>query len=106
MRGPTNISNRMFLITEGGPTYRIEQRVGLIREKAPVMVRRAFFAVLLTWVPLLILSVVSGFATGHRVPVPFLRDFAVHSRFLLAVPLMLVAKKFWDRVWRTPPSTL
>jgi hypothetical protein len=81
-----------FLLTEGGPTYRIEVWVGLIRANSPRILRRAFLSILITWVPLLILSALQGYATGHLVPVPFLRDFAVHARFLLAVPLLLFAE--------------
>ena len=83
-----------FVLTDGGPTYRLEQRLGLFREKSPVVVRRAFFSIFLTWLPLLVLSGLEKFAMGHRVPVPFVRDFAVHSRFLLAVPLLVVAENF------------
>jgi hypothetical protein len=56
------------------------------------MVRRAVFAAALTWVPLLILSLIEGTAYGHDVPVPFLRDFSAYSRFLLALPLLLLAE--------------
>jgi len=56
------------------------------------MVRRAVLAALLTWVPLLILSVVEGTAYGHNVRVPFLRDFSAYSRFLVALPLLLLAE--------------
>jgi hypothetical protein len=56
------------------------------------MVRRAVFAAVLTWVPLLILSLIEGTAYGHTVPVPFLRDFGAYSRFLLAIPLLLLAE--------------
>lgn len=94
MPGSVDIPNRMFLITQGGPTYRIEQSIGLIRGKSPIVVRRALISILFTWVPLLILSAFGGFAVGHRVPVPFLRDFAVHVRFLLAVPVLLLAENF------------
>jgi hypothetical protein len=85
-------NHRRFLLTEGGPTYRLEKRVGLIRANSTRILRRALFSILLTWVPLLILSALQGNATGHLVPVPFLRDFAVHARFLLAVPLLLLAE--------------
>jgi hypothetical protein len=94
MSGPADTSGRKFLLTEGGPTYRIEQSIGLIRKNSPLVVRRALFAILVTWVPLLILSTISGYAVGDRIPVPFLRDFAVHARFLIAVPLLLVAENF------------
>jgi hypothetical protein len=82
----------MLHLTEGGPTYRIEKRLGLVREESPQIFRRALLAVLLTWVPLLALSALQGTAIGHRVDVPFLRDFAVHARFLLAVPLLFIAE--------------
>jgi hypothetical protein len=87
---PTN--QPMLLLTEGGPIYRIEKRLGLIREHSPCIVRRAFLSVLLTWVPLFALSVLQGNAVGHHVAVPFLRDFAVHGRFILAVPLLIFAE--------------
>jgi hypothetical protein len=47
---------------------------------------------LITWVPLFILSALQGNAFGHNVEVPFLRDFAVHARFILALPLLLFAE--------------
>jgi hypothetical protein len=83
---------RGLLLTAGGPTYRIQKRLGLIHENSPRIVRRAFLAILMTWVPLLALSALQGNAIGHRIAVPFLRDFAVHARFLLAVPLLLFAE--------------
>jgi len=82
----------MLHLTEGGPTYRIEKRLGLVREESPHILRRALLAVLVTWVPLLALSALQGAAIGHRVDVPFLRDFAVHARFLLALPLLFIGE--------------
>jgi hypothetical protein len=88
----TDTNHRKFLLTEGGPTYRLEIRVGLIQANAPRILRRALLSILVTWVPLLILSALQGYAAGHLVPVPFLRDFGVHARFLLAVPILLLAE--------------
>lgn len=92
MNSQSSGPSRSFSLTDGGPTYRIEKRVGLIRENKPRIVRRACFAIVVTWVPLVVLSALQGAATGHRVAVPFLRDFAVHARFLLSVPLLLLAE--------------
>jgi hypothetical protein len=92
MSDSTYAPRRDFLLTVGGPTYRIEKRMGLIRENSPLILRRAALSVLLTWVPLLALTILQGNAIGHRVPVPFLRDFAVHARFLFAMPLLLAAE--------------
>ncbi len=80
-----------FLITESGPSHRLEIRLGLIRANSPSLVRRSFLSIFATWVPLLVLSALQGNAVGHQVPISFLHDFAVHARFLVAVPLLLLA---------------
>lgn len=87
-----NLAARPFLLMEGGPLFTLQKRVGLIREGSPYLKRRALVAALITWVPLLILAGLQGLAFGHNVPVPFLRDFSGYSRFLLAVPLLLLAE--------------
>jgi hypothetical protein len=82
----------MLFLTEGGPTYRIEKRLGLIREQSPRIVRRALLSIFLTWVPLLVLCLLQGTALGHSVAIPFLRDYSAYTRFLLALPLLLAAE--------------
>ena len=83
---------RPFLLMEGGPFYRIERRVGLIKANTPFTIRRALLAVGLTWFVLLILSALHGDAFGKTVTMPFLYDFSTYSRFLIAVPLFLLAE--------------
>ncbi len=83
---------RPFLLMEGGPLFNIQKRVGLIKHNAPFLKRRAVLAALVTWLPLLILSAIQGRAFGHSVPVPFIRDFSVYTRFLLGIPLLLLAE--------------
>ena len=36
MLGAANTIGHQFQLTEGGPAYRLEQRLGLIREKSPM----------------------------------------------------------------------
>ena len=48
--------------------------------------------VLLTWLPLLLLSIVEGHAWGRSVELPFLRDVETNVRFLLAAPLLILAE--------------
>jgi hypothetical protein len=76
---------------EGGPLYRIETHVGLVRANAPLTIRRAFVAIFLTWVPLLIFTLLRGTALDG-VRIPFLQDFSAYGRFLLAIPLLLVVE--------------
>lgn len=81
-----------FLLIKGGPLFHIEQRVGLIEQNIPNIKKRALLAILLTWVPLLILSLIQGRAYGSQVHLPFLRDFSIYARFLITVPLLLLAE--------------
>jgi hypothetical protein len=76
----------------GGPSYRLQQRLGLIKQESPYLVRRAALSVLVTWFPLLILSAVEGLAIGHRVRIPLLYDFAAYGRSLVAIPLLILAE--------------
>jgi hypothetical protein len=87
---PSN--SREFVLTDGGPTHRLELRLGIIQANSPRVVRRAFLSILVTWVPLLVISALQGTAAGDRVALSFLHDFAVHARFLLAVPILLLAE--------------
>jgi hypothetical protein len=89
---PSPASIEGFSLVSGGPTYRLQQRLGLIKPGAPDFARRAVLSILLTWVPLLILSAVEGLAIGKEVRIPFLGDFAVYTRFLVALPLLIQAE--------------
>jgi hypothetical protein len=83
---------RPFLLMEGGPLYRLEKRIGLVRGKAMLTRRRAGLSIVITWLPMLVLSIIQGTAFGKAGPVTFLHDFSVYTRFLLGVPLLLMAE--------------
>jgi hypothetical protein len=54
--------------------------------------QRVIVIALLGWLPLLILSAVQGHLWGKSVAVPFLLDLEVHIRFLIVVPLPIIAE--------------
>ncbi len=85
-------TTRPFLLMEGGPLYRIEQRMGLARRKAYANVKISSILPLITWLPLLVLTLIKGTAFGNTVQLPFLSDISAYTRFLLAIPLFLVAE--------------
>jgi hypothetical protein len=58
--------------------------------------RRAVFLSLLTWLPLLVISAIEGVALGQAVKIPFLHDFPVSVRLLLAIPLLIAADSVID----------
>lgn len=80
-----------FSILDGGPLHRIQVRLGLMKHRAPRIARRAVIFALIAWLPLLILSALQGLLLAN-VKIPFLYDPSAYSRFLVAVPLLIVAE--------------
>lgn len=81
-----------FSLVLGGPLYQLFIRAHLTTNTLDLLKRRVIVGSLLTWLPLLLLSLISGQAMDSGIKVPFLYDIDVHVRFLLALPLMLVAE--------------
>jgi hypothetical protein len=81
-----------FSVTLGGPLYQLVRRAHLSGDALDLVHRRVIVISLFAWLPLLILSMLGGRAWGGAVRVPFLTDIEVHVRFLVALPLLLVAE--------------
>ena len=79
-------------LERGGPFFRLMQRIRLIRAGKPDVTRRIVAFLLLTWVPILILSIIQERALGPTPRESFLFDFATYARFLLCVPLLILAE--------------
>lgn len=81
-----------FSLVLGGPLFQLLRRAHL-SGNAPQMVRaRIIVIVLLAWLPLLALSALNGQMLGGQASIPFLLDIDVHVRFLVAMPLLIVAE--------------
>jgi hypothetical protein len=80
-----------FSLVLGGPLYQLWRRTRLAGDALQLMRRRIVVVTLLTWLPLLVLSVVEGHAWGG-ITLPFLYDIDLHARLLLALPLLIVAE--------------
>jgi hypothetical protein len=96
----TSLVAENFSITRGGPLHWLLVRVGQAGGDRRLVLRRAFATVLITWLPLLILSIVAGMAWGRQIKIPFLRDFAINVRLLIAVPILILSESKIDRRWR------
>ena len=81
-----------FSLVLGGPLFQFFIRARLTTDTLNLVKRRVIVISLLTWLPLLLLSVWTGDAAGGVSKVPFFYDVDVHIRFLLALPLLLVAE--------------
>ena len=81
-----------FSVVLGGPLFQLVRRAHLSGDALELLRRRIVVLSLLAWLPPLLLSVMEGRAWGTAVTVPFFRDIEVHTRFLLALPLLVVAE--------------
>jgi len=76
----------------GGPLFQLVRRARLTGDALELLRRRIIVITLVAWLPLLLLSVLSGHAWGPEVRVPFLKDIEVHARLLVALPLLILAE--------------
>jgi hypothetical protein len=90
-KAETNWAND-FSLVQGGPLFQLFVLCRLATNGLSWLKRRICFLVLLTWLPLLMFSLLSGQATGAAVRVSFLYDIEMHVRFLVALPLLLATE--------------
>jgi hypothetical protein len=88
---PTPQQPEDFSLVLGGPLYQMYLRSGLVRPPADLVSRRIIAFIVVTWLPLAVLTLAGGNAFGG-IEVPFLLDLDVHIRFLLALPLLIGAE--------------
>jgi hypothetical protein len=81
-----------FSLVLGGPLYQLFLRTRLARAPLDLLYRRMVGIPLVAWLPLLVLSMVEGHASGGGVGVPFLHDVEAHVRYLVALPLLILAE--------------
>ena len=81
-----------FSLVLGGPLFQLLRRSHLAGDALELLRQRILLITLLAWLPLLVLSLIEGEALGGRATVPFLLDFEVHVRFLIALPLLIIAE--------------
>jgi hypothetical protein len=81
-----------FSLVLGGPLFQLLRRSHLSGNALELLKQRILVISLLAWLPLLVLSALEGHALGGNVAVPFLLDIDVQIRFLVALPLLIVAE--------------
>ena len=81
-----------FSLVLGGPLYQLWRRLHAVGPALEFLARLVIGIPLVAWLPLLVLTAYEGVAIGHAVRVPFLYDLGAHARFLIAIPLFLVAE--------------
>ena len=89
MSGTANVNDELF---DGGPPLRWERFLGLVKPGRPLVAKRASLAVLIGWLPLVVLAAVQLLILSEESARSFFSDFAVHARFLVAVPALIFAE--------------
>jgi hypothetical protein len=81
-----------FSLVHGGPLFQLLLRAHLSDDALMMVRQRVTIFVIITWLPLLVLSALEGNLWGGNAAVPFLQDVEAHSRFLVALPLLVIAE--------------
>jgi hypothetical protein len=77
---------------EHAPLIRVQRRLGLIKPDNLNIYRRALLFGLIGWVPLILLAIVQSAVLHVDDVTPLLWQVGVHARYLLAVPLLVLAE--------------
>jgi hypothetical protein len=93
---PSSAASSEPSLIRGGPFYRIQQAARLIRPNEWNLVRRVSFAIGLGWLPLILIT--AFFNPGSLVSL--LKDYRVHSRMLIAVPVLLLGQLLLESRFR------
>ena len=81
-----------FSLVLGGPLFQFFRRAHLSDDALLMTLRRVIVIAVICWLPLFLLAGLEGHLISKSVAVPFLLDLENHIRFLLVVPLLLVAE--------------
>ena len=81
-----------FSLVLGGPLYQLFRRAHLSGTTLELLRPRIIVISLFAWLPLLLLAALNGQLLGEAVAVPFLMDIEVNVRFLIAMPLLILAE--------------
>jgi hypothetical protein len=91
--GAAHSEREDFSLVLGGPLYQFCLRTRLARPPLKLLHRRIAALILLTWMPLLVLTTIAG-TVIHGVRIPFLLDLDVHARLLVSLTLLVSAEPF------------
>jgi hypothetical protein len=81
-----------FSLVLGGPLFQLFRKSHLSGSALELLHRRLLAFWIVTWLPLLFLSVLGGHALGGAIKIPFLHDLEVQVRFLAGLPVLIVAE--------------
>jgi len=82
-----------FSLVLGGPLFQLFRRAHLTGNGLEMLWRRVLVITGVAWLPLLLLSALSGRTHDAAIGIPFLHDIEAHARFLIALPILIAAER-------------
>jgi hypothetical protein len=89
---PSNDPPSEASLIRGGPFYRIQQAVGLVRPGHWNVGRRIILLVAIGWLPLLLITAILNPNGLHSL----LTEYRIHARMLIAVPVLIFGEIFME----------
>ena len=80
-----------YSLLRGGLAFRTTRAVGLHRKGVPTAVVIAIVLLLIALAPMLAAAAADGTLFGNRVRIPLLHDYTIAARFLIVMPLLVLA---------------
>src|SRR5277367_3582069 len=80
-----------FSLVMGGPLFQLFRKTHLAGDRLELLRRRVLTIIAVAWLPMLVLDLV---ASRHGIPgrLTFLHDVEVQARFLVALPVLILAE--------------
>ena len=76
-----------------GPSQKILRKLKLEGEADPSIVKKIIFFIIISWLPLLILSLIESTAINPSIKISFLLDFVLYIRVFVVIPLLFIAER-------------
>jgi len=91
-----SLSEGAFSLVVGGPFHMLMRRLGLTGPDHLPTWRGALIAALAVWLPPALLASVQALMSGGHSGLDFFGDWMAHSRYLIAVALMVATERYAD----------
>jgi hypothetical protein len=86
------LEGKNFSIVLGGPFFQLLSRVHLTGNALELVKLRIIVTSMISWLPLLLFSLLNGQVWNDNLKLPFIQDIEVHVRFLITLPLLIAAE--------------
>lgn len=81
-----------FSVVVGGPFFQLLRRAHLTGNGLELIKARTLVITMTVWLPLFVLSLLNGQALPGTSKLAFLQDYSVQIRFLIGLPLLIIAE--------------